>query len=463
MSDDWKWVLRSSTSTRPILRMLEERQTKEITQHASLFSNTQGVVKLSAGDSSVMPALGGQPDLGTAFAVATSFMGANRVELSGNLGYASQSGLPSAGFRTSYSRRNEAGSSPELSLTMRQVFLPARAGAGLMSGQDNLPTLRTMSLAMSDRSKLTDNLTVHYGFTLDSVSFIQRLNYVSPFARFSFDSGEMGVIEFAYSSGLPPVDLISENSRPTETERQHEVATLGLFPRVSLRNGLTEVQRVTNFEIGYRRMVGSRTYSVGAYREAVSNAAVNALGGVVDLDHDVLPDLFGGGSILNIGRYSSLGYVASVTQAFGDHWGLTLAYGNGGALQTTRRELTTGDPDELRRLIRAERRHYVTGRVSGTMPLSDTRFTASYQFSDSRALTPGHFFLTQRTNPEPGLNVSVRQPIPAFSGLPGKLEASAELRNLLAQGYLPLTTSQNRRLQLIHSPRAFRGGLAFIF
>ena len=41
--------------------------------------------------------------------------------------------------------------------------------------------------------------------------------------------------------------------------------------------------------------------------------------------------------------------------------------------------------------------------------------------------------------------------------------ASAEVRNMLAQGYLPITGADGRRLLLVQSPRALRGGFSFIF
>jgi hypothetical protein len=70
-----------------------------------------------------------QPDLGTAFALATSLYGSNRLQFSANMGYASQSGLPAAGFRTTFSRQMDSGLSPEVTVTMRQLFLPQRAAA----------------------------------------------------------------------------------------------------------------------------------------------------------------------------------------------------------------------------------------------------------------------------------------------------------------------------------------------
>jgi hypothetical protein len=57
----------------------------------------------------------------------------------------------------------------------------------------------------------------------------------------------------------------------------------------------------------------------------------------------------------------------------------------------------------------------------------------------------------------------VRQPMPAIPRMPWRMEASAELRNLLAQGYLPMTTSGGNQFLLINMPRSIRGGLAFVF
>ena len=47
--------------------------------------------------------------------------------------------------------------------------------------------------------------------------------------------------------------------------------------------------------------------------------------------------------------------------------------------------------------------------------------------------------------------------------VPVRMEASADLRNLLAEGYLPFTMTDGRQILLMHTPRSFRGGLTFIF
>ena len=107
MSDDWKWVLRSSSATRPVLRLRPSdygRRTGRQASASSLFSDTHGMVKISAGDQGSVSQFGNEPDLGTAFALATSLFGDNQVHVSGNFGYSAATGIPTAGFRTSYSR-----------------------------------------------------------------------------------------------------------------------------------------------------------------------------------------------------------------------------------------------------------------------------------------------------------------------------------------------------------------------
>jgi len=126
-------------------------------------------------------------------------------------------------------------------------------------------------------------------------------------------------------------------------------------------------------------------------------------------------------------------------------------------------ELTTTDPDELRSLIRAGRTQAATARISATSPWTGTHLVASYQWTgDNRMVLPGRLYSTDEMRPLPGLNVYVRQPIPGWSVLPWRMEATAALSNLLAQGYLPLNAG-TQQVVLVQNPRSFRGGLSFIF
>ncbi|MDX2152514.1 MAG: TonB-dependent receptor [Bryobacteraceae bacterium] len=468
MSDDWKWVLRSSVATRSVLRIrpakieINDPNERPADKSASsAFSATRGVVKVSAGDQGASSSLGNETDLGTAFALATSVFGANRIQVTGNLGYGSNAGSPAAGFSTRFSRTDLGVVSPEVQLTMRQVYLPTRAGAAFI-GKNNGPALRTMSATVQDRLQVSDNLLLEYGATLESVSFLERLNFFSPFARATYDLGKSTSLQVAYNSGAPPLDFLT-SKQGAEARLQQDLHALALFPRVSLRDGHARVQRSDNVEVGVKRTAGRRTFAASVFQENVSNAALLMSGaeGIV-APSDSLPDIGSRSSIFNIGSYRSRGFMASVSEEIGDTFSVALAYGMGGVLRTEQRDIQNASPDDVRQLVRAAQRQWASARLSGTAPVIGTRFTASYLWTDYRSLTPVHTYLTQSYGPLAGLNVSVRQPIPQPSGMPGRLEASAEFRNLMAQGYLPLS-SDTRRVLLIQSPRAVRGGLSFIF
>src|SRR5580658_517745 len=173
MSDDWKWVLKESAATRPVLRLLPAdigSDPQEQSGPSRVFSDTKGVLAVSAGDPGSLGSTTSQADLGTAFAVATSLYGRNELQLSGNVGYNSHAGLPTAGFRTSFSRD---GLGPEVAVTVQQIYLPTRGSMASLSGQvDGSPALRTMSVSMHDSVLVTDNLRLDYGSSLDSVSYM---------------------------------------------------------------------------------------------------------------------------------------------------------------------------------------------------------------------------------------------------------------------------------------------------
>ena len=466
MSDDWKWVLRSASSTRPILRILPNldpnSKPDRPARATAVFSESRGLVQLSGGDGGQVSGFGNEADLGTAFAFATSLFGSNQVAVSGNLGYTTQTGMASAGFRTSYTR-DLGVASPMVSVTMRQMMMP-RVGEALLGGpaMGDLPPLRTMSVSLGDHAQLSDSLRLQYGFSLDMVSFLDRLHYLSPYARLDYTLPDSSKVDLSYTSGNARPDL-GASPAVLDAGLQNDLNALSLVPRLSLREGRARVQRGEDLELGYSRKMGSRTYRVSGYRESVTNAALTIAGaGGFYAGGDILPDLFSNSSIFNAGDYQTLGYTMAVTQDLGDRFNVSVMYGSVGVLAPRSNELAGADLEGLRSAIQAERRNAVTARSTGTVPKAGTHFIASYQWMDQRSITPGHIYSTDPMRPEAGLNLYVRQPIPTFFSLPWRMEASADLRNLLAQGYLPLSAG-GQRLLLVQTPRSVRGGLSFIF
>jgi hypothetical protein len=64
---------------------------------------------------------------------------------------------------------------------------------------------------------------------------------------------------------------------------------------------------------------------------------------------------------------------------------------------------------------------------------------------------------------DPYLNVFFKQPIPGTGFLPCHMDALLDVRNLLAQGYVPVMGQDGRTVYLVQSARAVRGGIAFTF
>ena len=463
MSDDWKWTLKASSSTRPVLRFLPHTPSDPSDKPTgeSAFSETYGVLRVSAGDPGSLGGSSSQSDLGTAFALATSLFGRNRLQLSGNVGYSAGASSPATGFRTSFSRD---GFGPEVAVTMQQVYLPGRSGPYVLRTTRRCAALRTLSVALHDSREITENLRFDYGAALDSITFLDHLNYVSKFARLTYTLGGDGQIQVAYSSGAPPVQLLAAEQSGNRTELgtndaalAGDLAALSVLPRLSLIDGRAAVQHSQDFEVGYEKKLNSTTLDVTGYHESITNLAM-MVSGPEELfsPSDLLPDISSKSSVLDAGSFQRFGYAASVTQALGDKVELSSSFGRAGALTAGSQDLPVASADELRSNIHPTQRFWASARASATLPVTGTIISASYQWTDYRALMPTHFYLTQRNYPEPGLNIRVRQPIPSFLGMPGRLEASAELRNMLAQGYITVLRHRPERSSDPESPRSPR-------
>ena len=464
MSDDWKWVLRTATSTRPVLRYLpdERQETRSVMRKVSgSFADTHGYAEVSAGGGARQSALANETDLGTAFAVATSLMGNNNVLVSGNLGYGSTTGTPAAAFRTTYSRQ-VGSTAPEVSVTVRQLQVPVMAGQALFGPQDQTrPWLQTVSLGFNDKGKLGDLGLFEYGFLYESVTFLNRLNFVSPWGRLVYSLGNGREVQLRYASGVPrPHDSVTGD----ETLRR-QVSSLGLFPRMALRGGRPTVQRTEHFEVAYREKVGdSGMIEAAVYRDSLSDAAISAyVPAGYFTDGNVLPDLFGSSSTVNGGFHQTTGYRVSYARKLRDHLQAAVGYGLNGALAPDEGLIQTARISDLRSSLRMRRAHMVMASVSFEAPRAGTHITSSYQWLSRKAVIASDLYNDFAARSDPGLNIVIRQPIPVAGGLPGKFEATADFRNLLKAGYVPIPTLDGRQMYLLQAIRSYRGALSFIF
>ena len=174
---------------------------------------------------------------------------------------------------------------------------------------------------------------------------------------------------------------------------------------------------------------------------------------------DVLPDVYSGTFSYQGNDFTTRGMRVVLQRKLLSDLTATLDYAYGGVLDLSRPDVQLQDAREW---IRAEQRQAVAAKFSGTLPKAKTRWIASYRYTGGHTLTPVDLFNTSAGQADPYLNLFIRQPIPA-SFLAGHMEILMDLRNLLAQGYVPVMGRDGRTLYLVQSARSVRGGVAFSF
>jgi len=199
---------------------------------------------------------------------------------------------------------------------------------------------------------------------------------------------------------------------------------------------------------------------VALYSDRITDPALTGLGDLTAESGEVLPDAYSGTFSYQGNDFSTHGLRVVLQRKLLSDLTATLDYSYGGVLDLTRPDVELQDAREW---IRTERRESIAAKFSGTVPCAKTHWMASYRWTSGQALTPVDLFNASAGQTDPYFNLFVRQPIPA-SFLAGHMEVLLDLRNLLAQGYVPVLGRDGRTLYLVQSAsRSVRGGVAFNF
>lgn len=462
MSNDWKWVLRTSPATRPVTRFQPAKSSSSEDSRRPVFTGTRAVVSLASGDVNVADPDYAAPAVGTGFVLSTNVLGKNQLGVSGSV--AQTSGLNSAmGLSATYARLGDFfGSSPEVRVTMEQIGVvngPNEAAAN-SGGMPN--SVRTMEVSVYHELDIGGVIRFEYGATGQTVDYFNRNTHASPFARLTRSLGGAGQVTVAFSDGARPDELrmhqtgmdVSASSETGE-DLAAESNALARLPELSYKDNRLQVQRTLAYEAGYQKKASRQTYALSAFSEDVRNGRVDVAGNTSALNSaDLMWDGVSSTSIYNIGKYARQGVLATADERITDWLQVQGGFGRMGALLAN---------DSGASSLTEESRNIATTSVRARVPRAHTRLIASYGWTDRRAIIPQHIFTTQNAYASPGLNVIVRQPLPSLFGMPGRIELSADLRNLLAQGYVPLNGGSGQTLLMVQTPRAVRGGVNFTF
>lgn len=437
--EDWQWTLRS-VANRPVLRVLPDGTTA-IASEAGGDRDLKGSVIFMAGSGS--QGFGSASDMSTGFSVEHSLMSAGTLSLNGNVGYGG--GIPAAVLRTSYTNRFNSGFEPSVAFTVRRLTSP---------DVNNLhgAALQALSLTTSDRMTLGNVLELKFGSELQTIQFMGRVNAFKPFGSADLHLTPNTVIEYQYASSIPN----------TRTEKGFDSAPSDLTetgPRMSITNFAPAVERAHHQEVSVSQRVGKNNMQAAFYSDRVADPVLTGVGDLSAESGDVLPDVYSGTFSFQGSDLETRGMRLVLQRKLLSDLTATLDYAYGGVLDLARPDIELQDAREW---IRTERRHAVAAKFSGTIPHAKTRWIASYRWTSGSALTPVDMFNASAGQSDPYLNLFVRQPIPA-GFLSGHMEILVDLRNLLAQGYVPVMGRDGRTVYLVQAARSVRGGVAFSF
>jgi Carboxypeptidase regulatory-like domain len=434
--DDWKWTLRS-VANRPILRVFDDPTFPAEKQSHEL----RGTLSFLAG--SAAGGYGSGSDMSTGFTLERSIFSAGRLDFSGNVGYGE--GLPAAVLRAGFSHRMADGSSPAIGLTVRRF---AASDPNLHNA-----ALQALALSASDDIAVGDILEIRFGSELQTIQFLGHVTAFRPYGAADIHLSPNTVLEYNYATSRP--DMRGEkgfDSAPADLSESD--------PRVSLLGYSTRVERAHHQEVSLSRRLGKNNVQVAVFTDRVADPALTGTGEVTAAGGFLLPDISSGTFSYAGKNLDTNGLRVVLQRKFSADLTATLDYAFGGALDLARPDVSLQDAQQW---VITQHRHAIAAKFSGTLPRAHTQWITSYRWVNGPAITPVDMFNASPGQSDPFLNVFIRQPIPSMGFLPGHMEAVIDVRNLLAQGYVPLLGQDGQTVYLVQAARSVRGGVAFTF
>jgi len=446
--DDWKWVLRTSASTRPVMRFQQTKQTVAKVDDFPLPAS-QRLIGMMPG-STRREALEGDPGMGSVLAYLRPLSADSDMLVAGEM---TADGSQTSSLATAFRKNLMSDDPEELTLVVHQLNLGE--GAPFVTGGGN--QAQALAASFSQTRRLSDSVTVTSGIELDYLDAASDTMTAHPHVTLEFQPDSSNTFAIRYGTE-------GAESNSTLIER---VEDLNAFPRITLRGNRPRLEKMNHIEASFDRKMGKTSRAqLAVYRDDFENTAIWGIGeprALAWLAGSVLPNAHLNGVTLNAGNYGSAGVRAVYTRSVGNHIETAIVYTTGSALVVTQSESHTGAMHgNLREILSNERSQSVAGKVSARVPKSKTEITASYQWIERGRVTGLDPSGQASLQLEPYLGVQIRQPLPTLAFLPAHIEALADFRNLLAQGYVPASQGGDR-LILTPSYRSFRGGFSVQF
>ncbi|MGD1021876.1 MAG: carboxypeptidase-like regulatory domain-containing protein [Candidatus Sulfotelmatobacter sp.] len=438
--DDWKWTLRS-VANRPVLRVFDDPTLSADRSDRNLTGSLSFLAGSAAGG------YGSGSDMNTGFSVERSIFSTDRVGLSGNVGYGD--GLPDSVLRATYSHQLPDGSGPSMGVAIRR-FAPS---------DPNLhdASLQALALSGADDLSLGDVVELKFGSELQTIQFLGRVTAFRPYGSVDLHVSPNTVVGYSYATSLPTLlDEKAFDSAPADLNGGLNQSD----PRISVSNFSQKLESAHHQELNVSRRIGRNNMQLAVFSDRVENTALLGTGGVTAAGGFLLPDSYSGTFTYAGGTLDTHGLRLVLERKLYADLSATLDYACGDVLDLAKPDVEIQNAGQF---ISTQRRQALAAKLSGSIPRTHTRWIASYRWVNGSALTPVDMFNASPGQGDAFLNLFVRQPIPTMGFLPAHMEALIDLRNLLAQGYVPVMGQDGQTVYFVQSARSVRGGVTITF
>lgn len=443
-ADDWKWVLRSASSMRPVLDWQDSDESGNLPVGSDSGSVRAGRMRLELTDGARRAAsasnIAAAP--ATAFAYEQSIGGASRLILAAQMTY--DTAAPGGGIATVWLPSGTLGAGPHTALVLREAKISPTG-----------PMFRGVRLDQGGAVRLTDRAMLQYGGEYVAVGVGATASSIRPRMNLTVRATDDWTAKVIFAS-LPtgPTPLEGDLSQ-VGGELAAALDELDAFPALLWRGGKPVLQNGWHQELAAERKLGARgTLAVAAFHDDNRHVAVYGRGNDLPAA-DYFQDYFTGGFAYDGGSSSSWGARAAFTDKLNDSFQFEAVYAFAGALAPV-----IGADGSLRDILQTAPRHSAAASFSAKVPRSRTRVEAGYKWVNGLTVSRVDLYGESLYHTDPFLHLGLRQPLPHFAL--GRWEAVADCDNLLAQGYVPVSSRDGHAL-LLPAFRTFRGGLSVQF
>ncbi len=443
--DDWKWVLRSAASVRPVLEWMDEsnatvstlgaeNRRPEVPRVRMEFTNG---ARRAVSPSNIAPAPA------TAVAYNQKLGGAGSLLFAGQMSY--DQDAPGGGIATVWMPTGTLGAGPHTALALREAKI----------GPDG-PTFHGVRFDQGGAISFGDRLLLRYGGEYVLVGLGTAASSLRPRAQLNYQISQDWYTELIFASmptGPGPLEATEVQPGAMLTAALNE---LDAFPALLMHDGHPVLQNGWHEEISANRKIGAHgILQFAGFHDDNRHVAVYGLSGDTLPAADYFQDYFSKGFAYDGGASSNWGARVAFRKKLEGDTEFTALYSIASAL-------APGNDMEsaLRDVLQAVPRHSLGAGISAKLPHLGTKFHAGYKWISGSAVSRLDGFGESLYQMDPYVHLMVRQPLPKWAL--GRWEAIADCDNLLAQGYVS-TSSRDGHVVLVPAFRTFRGGLSVQF